>query len=106
MKIIYIILHSPEYFKKIPPPRAARCAAALLHQEDRAAGERERGFFGAAVAAEVEAVAVRLRFGADGRCRVAGANGGGVLLVLRVALRRQAARLGARVDVEGECSSE
>ena len=85
---------------------ASAAPAALLHQEDRAAGERQRGLRRPAIAAEVEAVAVRLRFGADGRCRVAGVNGGGVLLVLRVALRRQAARLGARVDVEGECSSE
>ena len=48
-------------------------AAALLHQEDCSAGERERGLGGPAVAAEVEAVAVRLRFCADGRGRVAGA---------------------------------
>ena len=46
-------------------------AAALLHQDDRPAGECERRLRRAAVAAEVEAVAVRLRFGADGRGWVA-----------------------------------
>ena len=46
-------------------------AAILLHQEDRSADERERRLGGPAVAAEVEAVAVRLRFGADGRGWVA-----------------------------------
>ena len=43
----------------------------LLHQENRPAGERERRLRRAAVAAEVEAVAVRLRFDADGRGWVA-----------------------------------
>ena len=50
---------------------ASAASAALLHQEDRPTGERERGLGGPAVAAEVEAAAVRPRFGADGRGGVA-----------------------------------
>ena len=50
---------------------ASAAPAALLHHQDRSAGERERGLRRAAVAAEVEAAAVRLWFYADGRGRVA-----------------------------------
>ena len=72
---------------------ASAAPAALLHHQNRPAGERQRRLFCPAVAAEVEAAAVRLWFYADGRGRVARVNGGRVFFVLRVARRRPASRL-------------